>query len=373
MVNPFWQRIKQVDWLVFAAIFFLVAMGLIIIYGISINPVTPDISLFRKQLVYVLVGFLVFFMLSNVNYRAWSVYSKVIYLFFFLLLLGVLFFGTTIRGTKGWISLGFMTLQPVEFAKIGLIIFLAKYFSDHGRHFFFWFYIIVSGVATGAYIALVLKQPDLGSAMVLLGTWFLMLLIIGVPRRHLMILVGGFLIVCVVAWALILKPYQKDRIMTFLNPQANTLGVGYNVRQSVISVGSGQVFGRGFGLGSQSQLKFLPAAETDFIFAVLAEEFGFLGVIFLFTGLLILIIRLIVIARQTSDNFVVFFCLGLASLLTVQIFINIGMNMGIAPVTGIPLPFISSGGSSLLSLFIAFGVISSVVADNRTLHAGNVV
>lgn len=153
--------------------------------------------------------------------------------------------------------------------------------------------------------------------------------------------------------------------MTFLNPQRDTQGVGYNVRQSIIAVGSGRIIGRGFGLGSQSQLKFLPEAETDFIFAVLAEEFGLIGALALLGGLLFLVYRLVTTAQRTQDNFAAFSALGLASLLSVQSFINIGMNVGLAPVTGIPLPFLSSGGSSLLSLCIAFGIMSNIVYDVR--------
>lgn len=368
MTVTLWHRIWAIDWLLSTAIFFLVTLGLAILYGISIN--TESQSLFLKQLAVAVVGFLVYFSISNLNYRIWMMYSKALYVIAALSLLVVLVAGVTIRGTTGWLSLGFATFQPVEFAKIGLIIMLAKYFSDHGRQFFLWRHILTSGALTAAYVVLVLLQPDFGSAIVILGTWFLMLMVVGVPRKHLAVLVTVFLVIAAIAWAFVLKDYQRDRILTFLNPQADVLGVGYNVRQSVIAVGSGRFIGRGFGLGSQSQLKFLPEPETDFVFAVLAEEFGFIGVLILFAGFGALMYRLFRVAHQTADNFAAFFCLGLAALFTVQTFINIGMNIGIAPVTGIPLPFISSGGSSLLGLFIAFGIVSSIIVDNRTLRTG---
>ncbi len=366
MLSSIWKRIRGVDWLLSVAIFFLVSLSLAILYGISIN--TANTGLFVKQLIVVAIGFAAFFIISNLNYRLWMMYSKAFYAVGVLGLLFVLVFGVTIRGTTGWVSFAGFSFQPVEFAKIALIIMLAKYFSDHGRQFFLWRHILASGAMTAVYVALVLKQPDFGSAIVLLGTWFLMLMVVGVPRKHLIILVSTFLVVAVGAWFFVLKDYQKDRIMTFVNPQADILGVGYNVRQSVIAVGSGQIIGRGFGLGSQSQLKFLPEPETDFVFAVLAEEFGLIGVLILFAGFGALLYRLFRIAHKTGDNFAAFFCLGLAALMTVQTFINIGMNIGIAPVTGIPLPFISSGGSSLLGFFVAFGIVSSIIVDNRTLR-----
>jgi len=361
-----WLRLKNIDWLTFSAIFFLVVISLGVIYGISINPVDPDSLIFSKQLAFATIGLLIFFVMSNINYRVWMTYSKIIYIASAALLLYVLYFGLTIRGTTGWISLGFISFQPVEFAKVGLIIFLAKYFSDYGRQFFLWRHIIISGLGTVLLMVLVLLQPDLGSAIVLFGTWLLMLLIVGISRKQIAILIISIIVMSLMSWFFVLAPYQKDRIVTFINPQSDALGVGYNVRQSIIAVGSGQLLGRGFGLGSQSQLKFLPEAETDFIFAVLGEEFGLIGIVILLSIFFMLMIRLLATATRTTDNFAAFFTLGLASLFIVHSFINIGMNVGIAPVAGIPLPFISAGGSSLISFFIAFGIASNIMVDTRS-------
>src|SRR3989344_1350477 len=366
MLGELWQRVRNTDWIIFFATFFLVGIGLAVIYGISINPVSPDVQLFRKQLVFTILGIALFFTLSGVNYRLWHIYSKSLYLVGVLLLVIVRFFGTTIRGTTGWFVFGPFSIQPVEFAKIALLIFLAKYFSDHAREFFRWRHTILTGVATAVYATLVLLQPDLGSAIVIIGTWFFLLLAVGIPRRHLMTLLVVFAAVALIGWFFVLKSYQKDRINVFLNPQTDQQGIGYNVRQSIIAVGSGRIFGRGFGLGSQSQLKFLPEASTDFIFAALAEEYGLIGVLLLFGCFAALQYRLFYIAQKTTDNFAAFFALGTAALLVVQSFINIGMNVGIAPVTGTPLPLVSSGGSSLLAFYITFGIISGIVADNRS-------
>jgi rod shape determining protein RodA len=368
MMHTFRRYIRSIDWFILAPMIFLMSISLLLIYGLSINPIAPDPAMFRKQLVYVAFAIACFVMVSNLNYRIWQAYGKVLYLIGALMLIGVLIVGVSIRGHTGWFSLGFISIQPVEFAKVALIVFLAKYFSDHGKVFFLWRYTIMSGLAMGLYVALVLKQPDLGSAMVLIGCWFLLLFAARIPGRHIAILFSTFVIVALVAWVAVLKPYQKDRIMVFINPQIDTKGIGYNVHQSIIAIGSGRLFGRGFGSGSQSQLKFLPEPETDFIFAVLGEDFGLLGILVTVGGLLAISWRLLVIGRRTDDNFAAYFCMGLVSMLTVQSFINMGMNMGIAPVTGIPLPFISAGGSSLIAFSIALGIASSIVADNRTLR-----
>ncbi len=361
MMRSVWAYVRSIDWFILTPIIFLLTISLLLIYGLSINPIAPDPGMFRKQLFYVGIGILAFVLISRVNYRIWSIYSKIIYLGGALILLAVLAVGVTIRGHTGWFSFGVASFQPVEFAKLALIIYLAKYLSDHGKVFFLWRHTIFSGLAMLLYVGLVLRQPDLGSAMVLIGTWFLLLFAARIPRRHIVIILS------IVAWIAVLKPYQKDRIITFLNPQADSQGIGYNVHQSIIALGSGKLFGHGFGLGSQSQLKFLPEPETDFIFAVLGEDFGFVGIIFTVGSMLVLLLRLLIVSRRTADNFAAYYCMGLVSMMTVQSFINMGMNMGIAPVTGIPLPFISAGGSSLLAFCIAFGIASSIVRDNRTL------
>lgn len=353
-------------WLV-APLVFLLLVSLTIIYSIGINQVSPDTGVFYKQLIFAAAGLGLVLALPYANYRLWSSYYKILYIGCLVLLISLLFIGTTVRGTTGWLSLGPFSFQPVELAKVGLIIFLARYFSDHGRLFFLWRHIVVSGIAAAVYIGLVLLQPDLGSAIVLSAIWFCMLLAAGIPRNKMFILIGGVVLMAVIAWLFVLAPYQKNRIVSFLNPQADPRGVGYNVRQSIIAIGSGQFLGRGFALGSQSQLRFLPEPETDFIFAVIAEEFGLIGVMLVFGGIFTLLYRLLKVARQTYDNFAAYLCFGTAALIVVQSFINIGMNLGIAPVTGIPLPFLSAGGSSLLTACLLIGIVASIVADNRSL------
>ncbi len=358
-------KIRRIDWLMTAAILFLVLLGLIVIYGISLNRPEDSFFLFKKQLAVAVIGIAAYFAFSTVNYRIWQTFSKLIYWVFFAGLIGVLLFGSTIRGTTGWIQIGGIGLQPVEFAKIAVLIFLAKYFSDYAREFFLWRHIIVSGLSVMLIVGLILLQPDLGSAMVMVATWFLMLIIVRIKRTHLLTLILIFIATALIAWFFVLQTYQKDRIYTFINPQADPLGAGYNVSQSIIAVGSGRIWGRGFALGSQSQLHFLPEPETDFIFAVLSEEFGLIGVVILLGGYLIIIYRIIKVSLRTRDNFAAYFSLGLSSMILVQSFINIGMNMGIAPVTGIPLPLISAGGSSMIAILGALGIVNNIVSSEK--------
>jgi len=359
------NKVTRSDWLLVAAISLLLILSLVLIYGISLNDPTSNYYLFKKQVLFVFLAVVGFLIVSQINYRFWQTFSKLFYWLGATVLTGVLIFGATIRGTTGWISIAGFAIQPVEFAKIALIIFLAYYFSRYAREFFLWRHVIVSGLGAMILVGLVLIQPDLGSAMVMFATWFLMLLIVGIRRSHLAVLIALVLVTVFVSWFFVLADFQRNRIMTFINPQADPLGSGYNVSQSIIAVGSGQLFGRGFGLGSQSQLHFLPEPGTDFIFAVLAEEFGFIGVIVLLGLYALLIYRLIRLSQRSQDNFVTYFCLSLVAMLLVQLFINIGMNMGVAPVTGIPLPMVSAGGSSLLATVWGLAIANSMVIDRQ--------
>ncbi len=347
------------DYLLFLAILILLALSLVILYSLQFNS-EEAVLVFRKQVLFSFLGILLFFIFAKINYKVYFTYSKLIYIFSILLLLLVLFFGTEIRGTTGWLKFGFLGIQPVEFVKLSLIIYLAKYFSENADNFKLFSSIFISGLITSFFLILVILQPDLGSALVLLGIWLIMLLFTGIQRKHFFYLFSGAIIIITLAWFFIFQAYQKARIFTFFNPSSDPLGAGYNVTQSIIAVGSGKLFGRGLTLGSQSSLKFLPEPGTDFIFSVIAEDLGILGVALLLFLFAFLFQRLFFILKKTNDNFASYFILGFLSLLIIQIFINIGMNMGISPVTGIPLPLVSAGGSSLLSLLIGLGIIENI-------------
>lgn len=358
------------DWYLIINIFLLMIFGLATLYSLQINIDRPNFEVFNHQLVLALVGLGMFILISFVNFKVWADYYKIILFGGALLLIAVLLFGTDIRGTTGWLVILGQGFQPVEFVKIALIIFLARLFSQGDYQTSPVKGLLVSGAGALLLIALTLLQPDFGSAMLLFATWLGMYFLLPIRKKTVLIMAVVGLAAALTFGLFFLKDYQKDRLLTFLNPQADPLDSGYNVRQAVVAVGSGQLVGRGLGLGSQSQLNFLPEQQTDFIFAVIAEELGFVGaglVLLLFFGLLI---RVYAIANLAKDNFANFFCLGLICLLTAQIFINIGMNLGIAPVTGVPLPLISYGGSSLLSILILLGIVHNIqIRNKRSLFA----
>jgi rod shape determining protein RodA len=225
--------------------------------------------------------------------------------------------------------------------------------------------IIKSGLLAAVFIVPVLLQPDLGSVMILSALWFFLLIISGLRRRYLISLLAIFLIIGTLAWFFVLKDYQRERLVTFINPASDPLDAGYNIAQATIAIGSGQLWGRGIGFGSQSQLRFLPESHTDFIFAVIAEEMGFVILVLILALFIFYFYRGIKIAKLARDNFTSFLAVGAIILFAVQDFINIGMNMGIMPVTGVPLTFLSYGGSSLLASFILVGILQSINIRNK--------
>ena len=277
----------------------------------------------------------------------------------------VLLWGSTVRGTAGWLHFGFFQVQPVEMAKLTLIIFLASFISKKKTELGEIVRIIVSFVLVFVLVVLVLKQPDLGSALVLSGIWAGMLFVSGIRIKHLILLLVVGMTVIGSSW-FFLAPYQKDRVLTVLEPQADPKGSGYNVMQAIVAVGSGGLNGKGIGHGSQSQLNFLPEKHTDFIFSVIAEELGLFGsflVLFLYG---VILYRLKCIALSSQDNFGYLLTVGVMIMLFVQMLVNIGMNIGILPVTGIPLPLLSYGGSSLVTVLAALGLVSGVYMRRRS-------
>jgi len=359
MIN-FFAKWQKIDWLLFFAVSILLVLGISILYSLSLNTDASNFLIFKKQIFFALSGFVLFFFFASINYNVWLTYAKLIFILFAIILAAVLFLGQTVNGTTGWINFGIFSIQPVEFAKIALIIALARYFSHYAGEFFMFKHIFRSGLITLFFVGLVMLQPDLGSALVLLGTWLVILLFTGISKKHFFWLLGAFLITVVVAWFFVLQPYQQARILIFIDPGRDAQGEGYNVIQSMVAVGSGQLFGRGLALGSQSSLRFLPEPGTDFIFAVIAEDLGLVGVTLLLGLFTFIFYRLFLTMRKSQDDFGTYLVLGISAMLLVQTFINIGMNMGISPVTGIPLPLVSAGGSSMWAIMIALGISQSI-------------
>jgi len=357
--------IKKIDKVLVFAVALLIVLGLITIFSISYSGDEMNFLNFKKQLLFAIIGFAAMFFAASVDYRMLKNYSGALYAVILVLLAAVLILGKVTRGTVGWFDLGIFSIQPAEFAKIGIIIVLAKYLSGVGNYYNIVKKILASGMTTGALVFLILLQPDLGSSLVVLFIWFGLLCVFGLNMKQILLFCLMGVIVCVAGWTYVLEDYQKDRIYTFLNPQSDPLGSGYNVLQSTIAIGSGNVWGKGLGHGSQSQLNFLPEKHTDFIFAVIAEEMGLIGgalVIMLFA---LIFYRLLAIANEAQDNFGKLISLGALFMLLFHVIVNIGMNMGIMPVTGIPLPFVSSGGSSLIAFMIIIGVVQSVYINGR--------
>lgn len=343
------QRLAQLDWWLMGSCTILMAFSIMMMYGISEDT-------FNKQLLFAVIGLILMCIVSQLNFRLVQHYAIFIYIFGAVILIAVLFFGQTIRGTTGWFNIAGFSIQPVEMAKIFLLITLARYVSDHNTSFNQWRSIIVSFGIVALYAVLVLLQPDFGSMAVFSLAFIVIILLTNIRLKQLLLIALISCIVATSAWFLVFQDYQKKRILTFLDPSLDALGSGYNVTQSIISVGSGKIFGRGLGLGTQSQLQFLPERETDFIFAVIAEELGLIGSTVVLLLLACIIWRLWRITQKTNDLYSIYYCAGLAGIFFIQSLINIGMNIGIMPVTGIPLPLVSAGGSSLFSLLIGVGI-----------------
>ena len=361
----YWQQLRLADWIAAVAALALVAFGLAAIYSVELSRESADFLNLKKQLVAVAIAFLLYWTAALFNYRLWRNYAAVLYLFGLVLLLGVLWFGATIRGTTGWFTFGVVSFQPVEFMKFALLIVLAAYFSERARRRLGWREIGESAALAGFPIILTLLQPDFGSAALLFCLWGVSLFFAGLRRWQAAILFCSATVGAVVGWFFFLADYQKARLLTFLHPENDPLGQGYNVTQAIIAVGAGGIFGRGLGFGSQSQLKFLPESQTDFIFAVLAEELGLVGTSLVLLAFGVILLRLWQLAARSRDDFTGFLVLSAGGVLFCQVLINVGMNLGLLPVTGVTLPLISYGGSSLIFTALMLGVAQSAAIRER--------
>lgn len=349
------------DWSLVILPLLLASIGITVIFSITYGV---NNSLAYDQIIYVVVGFAVSIALSFVDYRTLKGLYLILYIISVLLLILVLFFGSSTFGATRWINLYVFQLQPSEIFKIVVLIFLAKFFSD-------WQEIDLKKIifilfAIGIPTLLILMQPDLGTAVVVVVGFLTLVFLSPVKKIYLAIALVLVLALSPLGWHF-LKPYQKQRIESFVNPQADPHGAGYNVTQAKIAVGSGGLWGQGLGKGSQSQLNFLPVAHTDFIFAGTAEAIGFIGSFILIALLIALIVRIFVVASVAKDYFGMYLASGIGAIFLFQTLINIGMNMGIMPVTGIPLPFVSAGGSSMLVNMAAIGIVQSIFLRHKKI------
>lgn len=345
----------KLDGLTLAASLLLVSLGLLVLFSVA-----PDE--FNRQLGFVGLGLGLFFLLSRTDYRLWQPLYPWLYGLSLGLLLLTSLFGYTARGATRWLALGGWQIQTAEIIKPLLILSLAGWLTRVSA----WKPRPIASLLIGLLLPLVLvfKQPDLGSSLIILSAGLGQIFAAGFPLLLMLIAGVGLGVSAPLLWHL-LRDYQRLRLLTFLNPQADPLKTGYNAIQAMIAVGSGQLWGRGLGHGTQSHLKFLPERHTDFIFASLTEELGFAGALLVLILFLILLARVLLIARSAPDRFGYLLCIGVFASLFAQVFINLGMNLGLTPVTGITLPFLSSGGSSLLATFISLGLVASVAARPR--------
>ena len=364
-----WARLrlhlKNFDWLILISVILLLAFSLVEIYSVALGQEKFSLLNFQKQLVFSGIGLILLFLFSFVDSYFLKSSSRYIYILGIILLISVLIFGSVNRGTKGWFNLLGFGIQPVEFVKIILILSLASFLSDLATKVKTFKHFIISGLSALLLIALVMLQPDFGSALMLASIWLIMLIAAGFPKKYLVVIGAVSAIALIIAWFFFFKTYQKERIMTFINPSASSLESGWNISQAMIAVGSGGLVGKGVGFGSQSQLKFLPEAQNDFIFAVIAEELGLLGVLLILGFYGLFFYRCLSALKKVTNDFGIYFIIGAVGLIFIQMFINIGMNIGIMPVVGLPLPFVSYGGSSLLSLLILVGIIENIIIKSK--------
>ncbi|MCE7911532.1 MAG: rod shape-determining protein RodA [Candidatus Brocadia sp.] len=346
--------IKNFDWLLFPLICIILTVGVFFVWSASSD------KFLLKQLVWILMGFTLFFTLLYLDYLLVANYAYVIYGVVLLLLILLLVFGGSVKGSQRWFSVGSFSIQPSEFMKITLVITLAQ-FLRYPKYGLGFVDIGISLLLTGIPMALIVKQPDLGTALVMMPILVAILYTAGIRLYQLVIFIGAGIAVSPLLWLFLLKPYQKLRIVGFLWPDKTAdWGAGYHRLQSLIAIGSGGLWGAGWGNGTQNQMRFLPERHTDFIFAVIAEEWGFLRSCFVLLLYIVFLTCGIGIARRTREPCGRLIVVGLVTMFATQIIANICMTLGIAPIVGITLPFMSYGGSSMLTSFIALSLIFNV-------------
>ncbi len=356
MIRNFLKKLKEFDLFLIVSVAVISGIGLL-----SINSSTP--SLFFRQTIFVCIGFVIMYTVSLIDWRVFRdgpYFILTLYFASVALLAGLFFFAPAIRDVRRWYSVGPILVDPAELAKIVIIILLAKYFSSRHREMYKVSHLLLSGIYVLIPAVLVFFQPDLGSALILVSVWVGILLISGIKLRHFAILCLVGALTFSLGWSFFLKDYQKDRVISFVQPQLDPQGIGWGQSQAKIAVGNGGLFGQGLGSGSQTQYGFLPEPQTDFIFAAIAEEMGFAGVTVLILAFTVFLWRLLSVVFSSKTNFPRLFASGFIIIIVVQSFINIGMNLGIMPIIGTPLPLVSYGGSNLVFVFAGLGMIENM-------------
>lgn len=359
------KKVGSIDWLSFWAALALCAIGLF-----TMDSFAGKDPLFIRQIIWISIGVAVFFGASVVDWRFLrrGAVAAGIYIALLVPLVVLVVLGQATQGAKSWFDLGAFAFQPVEFVKLALIIVLAKYFSRRHIEIRNIRHILTSGAYAGIVFVLVALQPDFGSAIIIFLIWLGLVFVSGISRLHLFGLFAIGIVAFTGLWFFGFHDYQRERIMTFVNPMADIHGAGYNAYQSTVAVGSGQLIGKGVGYGTQSKLRFLPEYQTDFIFAAFAEEWGFVGIIIVFSLYGVIFVRIIMNAGRGASNFETLFALGVFFYFLAHFILHVGINLGILPVTGTTVPFMSYGGSHLLTEFLALGMLSAMRRYAQATH-----
>ncbi len=352
----------HIDWALLTSALALSLLGLATMYSFSAGN-----TFFEKQAIWIAFSLAVFFVASMFDYgflRRTAVVAG-LYAGMVALLVLVLSFGALVKGAQNRFNLGAFALQPSDPAKLILVAMLAKYFARRHIEIAHIKHVLLSGAYAFVLFALVFFEPDLGSGIIIFSIWLGVVLVAGISWKHIGALALVGLMCFALLWQFALHDYQKQRILTFVHPLTDIRGSGYNAYQSTVAVGSGEIFGKGVGYGTQSKLRFLPEYQTDFIFAAFAEEWGFAGVLIVLALFSIVIVRILMIAGRGADNFDTLFAAGLAIYFTAQFIVHAGMNIGLLPITGTTLPFMSYGGSHLLTEYFALGILMGLRRNAR--------
>lgn len=361
--NPF--KILFTEWPLLFIPVALCLLGILTMHPFDVGAA----SLAPKQLMWLAIGIGVFIAVASIDMRFIRRTPVLVagYVITVGLLVLLLFTAHTIMGAKSWFTFGAFSFQPADLGKIAFIAFMAKYFSRRHMAIGDFRHILVSAGYAAPIILLILVEPDLGTAAIFSAIWFGMVLVSGISKKHLAFVGVSAVVVLSSLWFVGLHDYQRARIMTFINPAADIRGTGYNAYQATVAAGSGELLGKGIGYGTQSKLRFLPEYETDFIFAAYAEEWGFVGVSIVLLLYALLFARLLSLSRRSATNFDALFTLGVLLLLAAHVFIHSGINLGLLPVTGTTIPFMSYGGSHLIAEFLALGIVVSLAREGRSV------
>lgn len=350
-----------IDWTLYLVPMLLAFWGMVMIFSVSYSTAP---ALMISQIIFIVLGLGLAIFLTFLDYRNLKGFSFFLYIIVIILLILVLIFGSRRFGSVRWLDFGIFQLQPSEIGKLIVLLFLARVLTEKEKHG--TREIILALVIVGLPVILIMLQPDFGTALVILAELVILLFLSKIKKIILLLILAVFIVCMPVGWHF-LKSYQKQRLETFINPSQDPYGAGYNVNQAKIAVGSGGLWGQGIGKGTQIQLRFLPVAHADFIFASTAEAVGFVGSATLLFLMIFLVYRIINVSRLAKDSFGFNFALTWGLVLLFQIFVNVGMNLGIMPVTGIPLPFVSYGGSSMLTNMAAIGILQSIYLRHRKI------